>query len=132
VAKNEAEAVKLYRKAGEQGHAMAQYNLGLCYGEGTGVEKNVAQSFNWYRKAADQGQAPAQFNLGCCYYNGQGVVKNDLLAYQWCLLASANGHEMARKNVPAIEAKLTAEQRAEGQRLASAWQAKFEESLPAG
>jgi len=126
IVKNEAEAANWYRKAGEQGHAMAQYNLGLCYGEGTGVEENETEAFNWYRKAADQGQAPAQFNLGCCYYNGQGAVKNDLLAYQWCLLASANGHEMARKNISAIEEKLTAEQRAEGQRLATEWQAAFE------
>ncbi len=31
VTKDEAEAVKWYRKAAEQNHAMAQYNLGVCY-----------------------------------------------------------------------------------------------------
>ena len=33
VAKDEAEAVKWYRKAAEQNHAQAQYNLGVCYAQ---------------------------------------------------------------------------------------------------
>jgi hypothetical protein len=42
-------------------------------------------------------------------------------------LASANGHPLAAKReVPKLESKLTAEQRAEGQRLATEWQAAFE------
>ena len=68
----------------------------------------------------------AQYNLGLCYGEGTGVVKNDLLAYQWYLLASANGNETARDDLPELEAKLTAEQRAEGQRIATEWQAAFE------
>ena len=37
VATNYAEAVKWYRKAAEQNHAEAQYNLGWIYYEGKGV-----------------------------------------------------------------------------------------------
>ena len=33
VAKDQVEAVKWYRKAAEQNHAEAQYNLGVCYYE---------------------------------------------------------------------------------------------------
>jgi hypothetical protein len=105
---------------------MAQYNLGVCYDNGVGVVKNEAEAAKLFRKAAEQGHAEAQSALGVCYYNGEGVVKNDSLAYQWFLLASANGNETAKVNVSKLEAKLTAEQRAEGQRLATEWQAAFE------
>ena len=33
VAKDEVEAVKWFRKAAEQNHAEAQYNLGVCYAQ---------------------------------------------------------------------------------------------------
>jgi TPR repeat protein len=81
----------------------------------------------WFRKAAVQGHADALFNLGVCHANGTGLVRNDLLAYQWYLLASANGCESARDSLPALEEKLTAVQREEGQRVATEWQAAFEE-----
>ena len=42
VAKDEAEAVKWFRKAAEQNYARAQYNLGLRYIKGQGVAKDDA------------------------------------------------------------------------------------------
>ena len=41
-AKDKAEAVKWFSKAAEQGHAVAQYNLGECYLNGCGVAKDEA------------------------------------------------------------------------------------------
>lgn len=87
----------------------------MCYVTGKGVVKNEAEAVKWYRRAAVQGYAGAIFRLGLSYDKGEGVAKNDLLAYQWYLLASANGDEIARENVPKLEAKLTAEQRQRGQ-----------------
>ena len=58
-----AEAVKWYRKAAEQGYARAQYNLGVCYGNGKGVPKNRAEAVKWFRKAAEQGHERAKENL---------------------------------------------------------------------
>ena len=159
---NNDEVLKWLRKAAEQGDVWSIKKLGYCYATGSGVPKSESEALKLFRKTtktdeearrmfelcidnyknrakissdrvkdwrirAEQGDGSAQFALGVCYeLSTNGVVKNDLLAYQWCLLASANGHEMARKNVSAIEAKLTAEQRAEGQRLATEWQAAFE------
>ena len=51
------------QKAAEQGDAMAQFNLGQCYTNGTGVEKDEQKAVEWYKKAAEQGHAGAQFNL---------------------------------------------------------------------
>ena len=60
VAKDGAEAVKWFRKAAEQGHAGAQFNLGYCYMNGIGVAKDGAEAVKWYRKAARQGDEDAQ------------------------------------------------------------------------
>lgn len=49
-----------YREAAEQGDAEAQYNLGLCYYNGEGVQQDYTQAVHWWRKAAEQGNARAQ------------------------------------------------------------------------
>ena len=64
VAKDEREAVRLYRLAADQGDAHAQFNLGRCYANGTGVAKDERESVRLYRLAADQGHAWAQKVLG--------------------------------------------------------------------
>ena len=51
--------VESLRRAAEQGNAVAQHNLGLCYDYGTGVEKDGREAVKWYRKAAEQGYADA-------------------------------------------------------------------------
>ena len=66
VAKDQAEAVKWFRKAAEQNYAQAQYNLGVCYTHGEGVAKDPVEAVKWYRKAAEQNLAKAQYNLGFC------------------------------------------------------------------
>ena len=55
VRQNNAEAVRWYRKAAEQGIGEAQYNLGLMYEEGQGVSKNRKVAKEWYKKACDNG-----------------------------------------------------------------------------
>ena len=47
----------------EQGPALAQFALGVCYENGHGVTQDYAQAVEWYRKAADQGNAFAQDRL---------------------------------------------------------------------
>ena len=39
----------------EQGDVDAQYNLGLYYQYGRGVEQNSKKAVEWYAKAAEQG-----------------------------------------------------------------------------
>ena len=53
-------AVELYTKAAEQGHAVAQFNLGKCYYDGEGVEQDMQKAVEWYTKAAEQGDEDAQ------------------------------------------------------------------------
>lgn len=88
--KDLVQAVKWYRKAADQGNALAQVSLGLIYTQGgwqvvktnsgESVEAVIPQDNNeavkWYRKAADQGNASGQWALGDCYQNGEGVSKD--------------------------------------------------------
>ncbi len=55
VAQDDAEAVLLYRLAADQGHAEAQYNLGVMYDDGRDVAQDDAEAVRLYRLAADQG-----------------------------------------------------------------------------
>jgi TPR repeat protein len=50
-------------KAAEQGHAAAQYNLGVFYYNGQGVAKDQTTAVQWITNAAEQGHADAQAAL---------------------------------------------------------------------
>lgn len=75
----------------EQGHAKAQFVLGLMYHIGQGVRQDYAEAFRWYRKAAEQGNIKAQFNLGAMYANGHGVRRNFHLSKEWFSKACDGG-----------------------------------------
>ena len=60
----------------KQGHAVAQYHLGLLYANGQGVPKDDAQARQWYEKAGVQGHADAQVNLGSLYDYGRSVPQD--------------------------------------------------------
>jgi TPR repeat protein len=89
--KNDKEAFRLYQRSAQQGHAVAQNNLGLMYGNGMGVDKDEREAVQWCRKAADQGYALAQYVLGTMYANGMGVDKDEREAVQWYRKAADQG-----------------------------------------
>ena len=45
-------AVESFAFAAERGHTKAQFQLGKCYYEGTGVEKDDAKAIEWLRRAS--------------------------------------------------------------------------------
>jgi TPR repeat protein len=85
------QASQWFKKAAEQGHPDAQFNLAVMYLTGEGVPANLTESVQWMRKAADQGDPTAQFNLGMMYSSGKGVPKDPVQAYMWAGLAAAAG-----------------------------------------
>ena len=88
------------RKAkAEQGDARAQFQLGLHYYLGRGVEKDFEEAVKWYRKAAEQGNAYAQFNLGGRYFDGEGQKKDFVEAVKWYRKAAEQGNAMAQFNL---------------------------------
>ena len=72
-----------YRKVAKRGYADAEFNLGVMYEKGWGVEKNESTAVEWYRKAAEQGHPSAQLHLGVMYEKGCGVDKNESIAVEW-------------------------------------------------
>ena len=99
VAKDEAEAVKWFRKAAEQNVADAQFSLGVCYANGRGVAEDDAESVKWFRKAAEQNDARAQAALGVRYAKGQGVAKNKAEAVKWYRKAAEQNVADAQYNL---------------------------------
>lgn len=77
------EALSLYRGLAEQGHAKAQFKLGVMYELGQGTAQNFIQAFDWYLQAAEQGEANAQYNVAAKYKTGQGVAQDDTKAAYW-------------------------------------------------
>ena len=51
-------AVQLFRRAADQGNAMAQYDLGYCYENGIGTPPSRLQAYIWYSRAAAQARDP--------------------------------------------------------------------------
>ena len=96
---NYAEEVKWYRKAAEQGDAVAQFNLGLKYDNGQGVAQDYTKAVYWYTKSAEQGIAQAQFNLGLMYYNGQGVSQDYAKAVELFTKSAEQGDATAQCNL---------------------------------
>ena len=66
------EVHELFEQAADQGHAVAQYNLGCMYHEGQGVAQDFTKAREWFELAAAQGNAQAQYNLAQMYRKGQG------------------------------------------------------------
>ena len=87
------------KKVADEGDADAQYNLGVCYKYGKGVEKDETEAIKWIRKAAEQGYAMAQCNLGVCYKDGTGVEMNGTEAVKWYRKAAEQGYAMAQCNL---------------------------------
>ena len=63
VSKDEAEAVKWYRKAAEQGFADAQRNVGVMYAKGDGVVKDEVEAYKWMLLAGAQGEENAKKDI---------------------------------------------------------------------
>ncbi|MEC7786519.1 MAG: tetratricopeptide repeat protein [Nitrospinota bacterium] len=92
-------SAKLILPLAKKGLAKAQYNLGVMYEKGIGVEKNLNQAKKWFQFAAEQGLAKAQYNLGLMYGKGKGVEKDYSQAIKWMTLAADQGNGKAQTNL---------------------------------
>ncbi len=101
-AKNFKASFTLFKKLAEQGHADAQFNLGVMYDNGEGMTRAPKQAVVWYTKAAEQGVATAQFNLGWMYDKGEGVTRNPKQAVVWYTKAAEQSHADAQYNLGGI------------------------------
>ena len=81
----------------------AQYNVGLIYANGKGVQKNLAKAKKWYEKAAKQGNGPAQYNLARLYHAaGESDAHGYEKARYWYEKAVEAGIIQAYNNLAAL------------------------------
>ena len=89
-------AAAWFRKAAEQGHAVAQRALGILYFQGGfGVPSSFSKAADWFYKAAKQGDAEAQYYLGLMFENGYDIPQDDAKAASWYRKAAEQGHPEA-------------------------------------
>jgi TPR repeat protein len=103
-AKQYQQAFTLWKPLAEKGDADAQYNLGLLYMNGLGVEKNDRLALMWFTRAGQQGLADAQYNAGVMFYLGKGVYPSFISAVKWWQLAAEKDHANAENNLAVMYA----------------------------
>ena len=89
----DAEAVKYYRMAAEQGDADGEYGLAKQYLSGEGVTPDPKQAFEWMSRAAAQGQRSAVSALADAYISGglgldAAARADNAAAYKWIQAAA--------------------------------------------
>ena len=102
-ADNNAQALKYYRMAADQGDAEAAFYIGVMYRSGDGVEKNEKEGIDWVRKAAEKGFPPAVAAMAGYYMtSGRGgpapADQQSEEAKRWILAAAE------QDNLPAMRA----------------------------
>ena len=125
VSLDQAEGIKWLRKAAEQGHVEAQYQLGcqgcftfrsfhdvsgrFLYEENTLAPIEPAEGIAWLRKAAEQGHVEAQFALGNICQSGVFGTFEDrpeegkAEAIKWFRKAAEQGHYQAPEYLRRME-----------------------------
>ncbi len=86
----------------EAGDARAQYNLGVSYRFGNGVEKDLQKGFSWTLKAAEKGDVRAEVNVASMYVDGAGVTRDIGQAVGWYEKAAAAGDVNAELSLAKI------------------------------
>jgi len=78
-----AEMVEKFAERAAAGNHCAQFELGMMYLNGVGVEKSPEQGVTLLRQAADKGHADAQHTLGLMYNHGRNVDRDVTAAMEW-------------------------------------------------
>jgi len=92
-------ALLWFRRAADQGLAIAQATLGGLYEDGELIPHDYERAAMWYRRAAEQGFTGAQFDLGALYAAGRGVPQDGAEAATWYRRAAEHGHVEAQLNL---------------------------------
>ena len=119
-----AQALKILKPLAAQGHASAQFNLGVMYDTGRGVTQDYKEAVKWWKLSAAQGYADAQFNLGIMYENGKGVIQDYASAHMWWNLASSAGDADGAKNRDIVAKLMTPQQIEKAQDMARECEAR--------
>jgi len=93
------------RNAAAKGLPAADYEIGIRYLDGQGVNQSTDDGVRWLERAANAGIAPAHFRLGGVYEKGLGVKKNLDKARRHYVVAAEKGHAKAMHNLAVLFAE---------------------------
>ena len=71
---------KYWKSANVENNPEAQYHVGLCFANGTGVKKNLETAYGWYVKSADQNFTDGIVGMADSLYYGRGVSEDKAAA----------------------------------------------------
>ena len=80
-----------------QGISVSQFNTGVNYSLGRGIEKNLEKAVYWYQRAHEQGHSKAPFNIALIYVNGINLDPDPKLALEYLLIAEERNNKEAKK-----------------------------------
>ena len=86
------------------GDVASQYNLGMKYARGDGVQQDYKVAAKWLEMAANTGDMDAQAALGVMYQKGQGVQQDNNIAASLYKRAALQGDKMSQYNLASIYA----------------------------
>jgi TPR repeat protein len=89
-------------KLADTGRADAQRELGIRYGQGTGLEQDFFNARTWASRAASQGDPWAMRIMGLIYFEGLGVEANHWRAVDYFRRAADAGEMNAQFNLGVI------------------------------
>ena len=80
-----------------QGISVSQFNTGVNYSLGRGIEKDLEKAVYWYQRAHEQGHSKAPFNIALIYVNGINLDPDPKLALEYLLIAEERNNKEAKK-----------------------------------
>ena len=86
-----------------QGVTVSQYNTGVNYYIGRGIDKDLEKAVYWYQMASEEGHSKAPFNIGIIYANGEVTDKDLTLALEYFLLSEERGNKEAKKFIKLLK-----------------------------
>lgn len=119
-------ALEEFRDSARQGHAGAEFMLGVQYFNGAGVEHDPTVAAIYFHLAAEKGNPAAQLAFGSIFIRGVGVWQDLVQAHYWLTLAvMSNAAEFqsqaeALRNATAL--LMTPAEVEEAAQLIAAWQ----------
>ena len=81
----------------QQGISVSQYNTGVNYSIGRGINKDVEKAVYWYQRANEQGHSKAPFNIAIFYVDGIHTDPDPELALEYFLVAEERGNKHAKE-----------------------------------
>ena len=108
VERDYGEAVSWFRRAAEQGNALAQDDLGVMYRDGRGVPEDYEQAVRWVPPGGRARQRRRPETSASCTVPGRGVREDEEEAARWYRRAADQGNPRAQYNLGLAHGSSTA------------------------